>query len=81
MNSIIKLAVFDSVKWILLTSFVGLVQVVIHIMVAYFVVKVTFTPSNIINNGALISFCLALVSSIFFDAHFQKKHGNKLADD
>lgn len=73
-NSIVKLAIFDSIKWVVLTSCIGLVQVAIHLVVASFATKVTFSPTSIVESGSLISFCLAIVSSIYFDAHFQNKH-------
>lgn len=73
-NLIIKIAILDSIKWILLTSAIGFIQVIIHLFVVFIVNKVTFSPASVVESGALISFCLAIVSSIYFDAHFQKKH-------
>ena len=74
-------AVIDTLKWTALTSCVGLVQAIIHMVVASFVTKVTFSISGIVESGSLISFCLAIVSSIYFDAHFQKKHNKAMSTE
>ncbi|WP_419797584.1 MAG: hypothetical protein ACNI26_14960 [Terasakiella sp.] len=71
---IINTALADSFKWILLTTTVGLVQVLIHALLALIVLKIEFNFLNILESGVLISFCLTLVASIFFDAYFQEKH-------
>ena len=73
-RQIVSSAICDTLKWTALTSSVGLVQAIIHITVASFVTSVTFSIEGLIKSGSLIAFCLALVASIYFDAHFQKKH-------
>lgn len=80
-QAIVLTAILDTLKWTALTSFVGLVQVIIHIVVAFFVKKVTFTFEGLVESGSLISFCLAIVASIYFDAHFQKKHNKKISPE
>lgn len=73
-REIIKTAILDTLNWTGLTSAVGLVQAIIHFTVASFVTRVTFSFSGLVESGVLISFCLAIVASIYFDVHFQKKH-------
>lgn len=80
-REIVILAILDTLKWVGLISAVGLIQALIHILVASFVTKVTFTVSGLVASGSLVSFCLAIVSSIYFDAHFQKKHDKKISSE
>ena len=70
----IVLSLRDAFLWVVLTSVVGLVQVILYAMVASFVSSVSFDFFDWVKNGAIIAFSLALVSSIFFDTHFQKEH-------
>lgn len=74
-------AILDTMKWTALTSSVGLVQAIIHLVVASFVTKVTFSLEGLVESGSMISFCLAIVASIYFDAHFQKKHNKGISSE
>ena len=80
-REIVITASLDTLKWTVLTSSVGLVQAIIHIAVASFVTKVKFSFSWLVESGSLISFCLAVIASIYFDAHFQKKHNKGISPE
>ena len=74
----IMLSLRDSILWVCLTSFIGLIQIVLYYMVGEFVDDKKFDLSSWFKNGAIIAFSLALVSSIFFDTHFQKSHMQRI---
>ncbi len=71
----------DSAIWIFLTSAIGLVQIIIYFIVGLLAKDIDFSFYEWIKNGTLITFSLALVSSIFFDAHFQKTHAKSKNPD
>jgi amino acid transporter len=74
----VRIAAVDTAKWLLLTSTIGLAPLVLHAVVSLFVHDIYFAFGSVMEGGALMSFCLALVSAIFFDAHFQRKHNQNL---
>lgn len=73
-NEIIKIAIIDSLLWLWLTSLIGFMQICLYYMLSVIMTDRIFELENWIINGTIIAFSLALVSSIYFDNHFQEKH-------
>lgn len=73
----LKLSI-DTLSWITLTSCVGFAQVIIHFMVSKLNNNIGFNLTDFLENGVMFSFCFGIVASIFFDAHYQKKHSGEI---
>lgn len=73
-NEKIKKSLIDALMWVGLTSIIGLTQLLLYLTIAFLVDGVDFQIQEWVKNGAIVAFSLALVSSIFFDRHFQEKH-------
>lgn len=76
----VKRSLIDSLLWVGLTSFIGFTQILLAYFIALLVDGVNFHLQDWVKNGAIVAFSLALVSSIFFDRHFQLKHSPLIED-
>lgn len=70
----IYISVKDTFMWILLTSLVGLIPIIIHLGMGFLVKDINFIMADVVKNGTLVVLCLTIVASIYLDGHFFKKH-------
>lgn len=69
-----------TVVWLLISSFYGLLPIGIIFLLKWFNPSITYSFSNIVDEGILIFFCIALSSSVTVDYLFNTKKFPKWLD-